>query len=78
MAGGVTNESKLLKIQMTKTASEYQAMAEECFRWAREAYTEEVRESYMRLAQVWLKAASFIDGRPPTPTALPDMPTKAA
>ena len=61
-----------------KTASEYRAMAEECFSWAREAHTKEVRESYMQLAQVWLNAASFIDGGPPTHTALPEMPIKAA
>jgi hypothetical protein len=61
-----------------KTASEYRAMAEECFSWAREAHTKEVCESYMQLAQVWLNAASFADGAPPIRTAPPDMPTKAA
>ena len=49
-----------------KTASEYRATAEECFRWAREANREEVRDSYIQLAQVWLNAASLIDGAPPT------------
>jgi hypothetical protein len=39
-----------------KTASEYQATAEECFRWAGEANREEVRDSYIQLAQVWLNA----------------------
>jgi hypothetical protein len=58
-----------------KTASEYRAMAEECFRWAREAHKEEVRESYMQLAQVWLNAASLVDGGPPTRIAPPE--TKA-
>ncbi len=47
-------------------------------KWARETQDDEMRESYMQLAQVWLKAASLVDGRPPTPTAPPDMPTKAA
>ena len=61
-----------------KTASEYRTMAEECFRWAREAKREEVRESYMQLAQVWLNAASLVDGAPPTRTALPEMATKAS
>jgi hypothetical protein len=61
-----------------KTASEYRASAEECFRLAREADTKEVCESYMQLAQVWLTAASFIDGGPPIRTAPPAMPTKAA
>jgi hypothetical protein len=61
-----------------KMASEYRAMAEECFRWAREAHTKEVRESYRQLAQVWLNAASFVDGGPPTRMPPPEMPTKAA
>jgi hypothetical protein len=61
-----------------KTASDYRAMAEECFRWAREAKREEVRESYMQLAQVWLNAASLVDGAPPTRTAPPEMATKAS
>jgi hypothetical protein len=52
-----------------KTASDYRAMAEECFGWAREAHKEEVRESYIQLAQVWLNAASLIDGAPPIPSA---------
>ena len=52
-----------------KTASEYRAMAEECFRWAREANREEVRESYMQLAQVWLNAAALVDDVPPTYSA---------
>jgi hypothetical protein len=61
-----------------KTASEYRAMAEECFSWAREAQTKEVRESYMQLAQVWLNAASLVDGAPPIRRAPPKKPTKAA
>jgi hypothetical protein len=60
-----------------KTASEYRATAEECFRWAREANREEVRDSYIQLAQVWLNAASLIDGAPPTRVAPPEIPTKA-
>jgi hypothetical protein len=61
-----------------KTAADYQAMAEECFRWAGEARTAEVRASYIQLAEVWLKAASQVVGRPPIRVAPPDMPTKAA
>jgi hypothetical protein len=61
-----------------KTASEYRAMAEACFEWAREAHTAEVRASYIQLAEVWLKAASQVDRLPPTRTAPPDIPTKAA
>jgi hypothetical protein len=51
-----------------KTAAEYRAMAEECFKWARETQDNEVRVSYLQLAQVWLDAASKLDGLPPTRT----------
>jgi hypothetical protein len=60
-----------------KTAAEYRAMAEECFSWAQEAHTKEVSESYVQMAQVWLNAASFIDGGPPIRTAPPARPNKA-
>ena len=49
-----------------KTAAEYRAMADECFKWAREAQTKEVRKSYLQLAQIWLNTASKLDGLPPT------------
>jgi hypothetical protein len=49
-----------------KTAAQYRAMAEECFKWAGEAQTDEVRAPLLQLAQVWLDAASKIDGLPPT------------
>jgi hypothetical protein len=48
-----------------KTAAEYRAMADECFQWAREAKANEVRVSLRQLAQVWLDAASKLDGPPP-------------
>jgi len=41
-----------------KTAAEYRAMAYECFKWAREAQTNEVRKSYLQLAQIWLNRPS--------------------
>jgi hypothetical protein len=49
-----------------KTAAEYRAMADECFKWAHEAQAAEVRASLMELAEVWLDAASKLDGLPPT------------
>ena len=49
-----------------KTAAEYRAMAEECFKWALEAKANEVRVSLLQLAQVWLDAASKLDGLPST------------
>ena len=54
-----------------KTAAEYRAMAEECFQWASEAKAKEVRVSLRQLAQVWLDAASKLDGLPPTRTQAP-------
>ena len=60
-----------------KTAAEYRAMADECFKWAREAQTKEVRKSYLQLAQIWLNTASKIDGLPATRTTpAPDEATK--
>jgi hypothetical protein len=51
-----------------KTAAEYRTMAEECFKWAREAKAKEARDSLRELAQVWLDAASKLDDLPPTET----------
>jgi len=60
-----------------KTAAEYRAMAEECFRWAREAKANAVRVSLKQLAQVWLDAASKLDALPPTQTKpVPNKPSK--
>ncbi len=62
-----------------KTAAEYRAMAEECFKWAREASDKAVRRSYLQMAQVWLDAASQLDGLPATRLATtPDDPPKTA
>jgi hypothetical protein len=47
-----------------KTAAEYHAMAQECFKWAPETHDKAVRERYLNLAQVWLDAASQLDGLP--------------
>jgi hypothetical protein len=58
-----------------KTAAEYRAMAEECFKWAREARMKETRASLRQLAQIWLDKASKLDG--PTQTATPT-PSKAS
>jgi len=55
-----------------KTAAEYREMAEECFKWASEARTSAVRVSYLQLAQVWLNAASNIDGPSTDPQAASD------
>jgi len=60
-----------------KTAAEYRAMAQECFKWARQAQTNEVRVSLRQLAQIWLHTASKLDGLPPIRTVTPD-PSKAA
>jgi hypothetical protein len=39
---------------------DYQAMAEECFRRAREAKTDNERQDYLDLARTWLEAASSL------------------
>jgi hypothetical protein len=51
-----------------KTAAEYRTMAEECFKWAREAKTKENRVELRQLAQIWLDAASKLEDQPATPT----------
>jgi hypothetical protein len=47
-----------------KTATEYRVMADKCFKWARNTYMDEVRETYLQLAQFWLDVASKLDGPP--------------
>lgn len=39
------------------TAKEYRQFAEECFRWADEAKTEQDRTAFLELARVWTLAA---------------------
>jgi hypothetical protein len=63
-----------------KMAAEYRAMGEECFKWAGETHRDAVREGYLKLAQVWLDAASRLDGLPATriPATPDETPTKSA
>jgi hypothetical protein len=62
-----------------KTAAEYRAMADECFRWAREAKADAASVSLKQLAQVWLDAASKLDGLSLTQTKpLPNKPSKTS
>jgi hypothetical protein len=44
------------------TAAEYREMAEECFDWAAAALTDEIRATYLSIAQIWLQAAARLDG----------------
>ena len=44
------------------TAAQYREMAEECFQWAATALNDEVRANYLGIAQIWLQAASRLDG----------------
>jgi hypothetical protein len=46
-------------------------MAEECFESAANALNDEVRATYLSLAQVWLEAASRLDGGLPLRGAKP-------
>jgi hypothetical protein len=60
-----------------KTAAEYRAMADECFKWASTAQTHEVRASYRKLARIWLDTASKLDSLPATPIPpAPDQVTR--
>jgi len=60
-----------------KTAAHYRAMAEECIKWAGEAHTAEVRESYLQLARIWLDTASRLNGLSANETALERSATTA-
>ena len=60
-----------------KTAAHYRAMAEECIKWAGEAHTAEVRESYLQLARIWLDTASRMNGLSAGDTVL-EAPSKTA
>lgn len=48
--------------RVVHTAAEYRKMAEECFEWATTAVDDEVRANYLGIAQIWLQAASRLDG----------------
>jgi hypothetical protein len=52
-------------------AAKYRQMAEECFESAANALNDEVRATYLSLAQVWLEAASRLDGGLPLRGAKP-------
>jgi len=48
------------------TTTEYRAMAEECFQWARDATTRNARSAYLEIAKMWLAMADARqDGGPP-------------
>ncbi len=55
------------------TPDDYRAMAEECFRRAREAESDRERQGYLELARTWLEAASTDGLRRtiPRPAVLP-------
>ncbi len=59
-----------------KTAAHYRALAEECIKWAGEAHTAEVRESYLQLARIWLDTASRMNGL--SGDTVPEEPSKTA
>jgi hypothetical protein len=55
MPASTRSESRWRGASPMKMAAEYRAMADECFKWAREARADEVRVSLLQLAQVWLE-----------------------
>jgi len=59
---------------MMITPEQYRGMAEECFGWAREAQTNDVRLCYLNLAQTWLDAATWMDGASPTRSLVQSSP----
>ena len=56
------------------TAAMYREMAEECFKWAATAVTDEARATYLSIAQIWLQAARLDGGLPIRGARLPDPP----
>jgi hypothetical protein len=56
------------------TAAQYREMAEECFQWAATALNDEVRANYLGIAQIWLQAASRLDGGLPIRGAVIPVP----
>jgi hypothetical protein len=46
------------------TTTEYRAMAEECFQWARAATTHKARSAYLEIAKIWVTAAAVRQDRP--------------
>jgi hypothetical protein len=64
-----------LSFKSVKTAKEYRAMAEECVKWAREARGDDVSAPLLQLGQIWLDAASKLDGLPASQVApIPERP----
>jgi hypothetical protein len=49
------------------TSDDYHAMADECFKRAKEAQTERDRKDYLELAKTWLESASRLDCNPAFP-----------
>ncbi|MFZ1150427.1 MAG: hypothetical protein WAR76_11920 [Xanthobacteraceae bacterium] len=47
------------------TPSEYRLMAEENLRWARQARSDKMRDTYIELARLCTEAASKLDGSAP-------------
>jgi len=44
------------------TADEYRQFAVECFRWADEAESDDMREAFLQMARDWMAAALRVEG----------------
>ncbi len=44
------------------TAAEYREFATECTRWAVESESEEMRKTFLDMAQQWIEAALLVEG----------------
>lgn len=74
MSGEQADETKSKTARFPRDSSmaktdEYRQFAVECFRWADEAETEDVREAFLQMARDWTAAALRAEGvwRPEIP-----------
>jgi hypothetical protein len=58
------------------SATEYRHFAEECFRWARDAKTDEEQKTFLDMARTWTQAAAQRDGGAMTPADLSQLASK--
>ena len=59
---GGPRQQALNRATAMATAAEYRQWAEECFKWARNASDEDVRQSYLKIGQLWLEHAARTEG----------------
>ncbi len=55
---------------MAEAAKDYRAYADECVAWAKLASTEADRETFLKMAQDWLRAATVLETNSSGPASL--------